>query len=209
MRGDAHDAAPGVAGAQRRAADRAAARPGHVRRPAAPGVPARLAPQPGRRPAQAGPRRAYRGGRAGGAPGPAQVAAELRLRPGDSALRLERVREFDGRPAVHQVSWVRRPVADRIRDRDFTGVSLYTALADAGVTVARASEVVRPGLLDAAAARHLGEPQGSPVLISTRITYTLDATPVVSDHATILGSMMEIRTERAATGLSLTWGATS
>ncbi|MEV1206621.1 hypothetical protein [Microbispora rosea] len=42
-----------------------------------------------------------------------------------------------------------------------------------------------------------------------RITYTLDATPVVSDHATILGSMMEIRTERAATGLSLTWGATS
>src|SRR6478735_4885406 len=82
-------------------------------------------------------------------------------------------------------------------------------LADTGVTVARASEVVRPGLLDPAAARHLHEPQGSPVLVSSRITYTLDATPVVSDHATILGSMMEIRTERAATGLSLTWGATS
>ncbi|TDB97976.1 GntR family transcriptional regulator [Nonomuraea longispora] len=137
---------------------------------------------------------------------PARIAAELRLRPGETALRLERVREFAGRPAVHQVSWVRRPVADRIRDRDFTAVSLYTALADAGVAVARASEVVRPGLLDAAA-RHLDEPQGSPVLVSTRITYTLDATPVVSDHATILGSMMEIRTERAATGLSLTWGA--
>jgi GntR family transcriptional regulator len=32
---------------------------------------------------------------------------------------------------------------------------------------------------------------------------------MVSDHATILGSMMEIRTERAATGLSLSWRATS
>jgi len=140
---------------------------------------------------------------------PARVAARLRLPPGETALRLERVREFGGRPAVHQVSWVRRPVADAIRDRDFTVVTLYSALADAGVVVARASEVVRPGLLDSAAARHLHEPQGSPVLVSTRITYTLDATPVVYDHATILGSMMEIRTERAATGLSVTWGATS
>ncbi|MFD1537846.1 GntR family transcriptional regulator [Nonomuraea guangzhouensis] len=140
---------------------------------------------------------------------PAPIAAELRLRPGDTALRLERVREFAGRPAVHQVSWVRRPVADQIRDRDFTAVSLYTALADAGVAVARASEVVRPGLLDPAAARRLHEPEGSPVLVSTRITYTPDAVPVVSDHATILGTMMEIRTERAATGLSLSWRATS
>ncbi|MDF5756304.1 GntR family transcriptional regulator [Spongiactinospora sp. TRM90649] len=140
---------------------------------------------------------------------PARIAAELRLRPGDTALRLERVREFEGRPAVHQVSWVRRPVAEQIRDRDFAEVSLYTALAEAGVAVARASEVVRPGLLDPAAARHLHEPEGSAVLVSTRITYTPDAVPVVSDHATILGTMMEIRTERAATGLSLTWRATS
>ncbi|UBU18627.1 GntR family transcriptional regulator [Nonomuraea gerenzanensis] len=140
---------------------------------------------------------------------PARIAAQLRLRPAETALRLERVREFAGRPAVHQVSWVRRPVAEQIRERDFTAVSLYTALADAGVAVARASEVVRPGLLDATGARHLHEPQGSAVLVSSRVTYTLDGTPVVADQATILGSMMEIRTERAAGGLSLTWGATS
>ncbi|MFC7585248.1 UTRA domain-containing protein [Nonomuraea antimicrobica] len=180
-----------------------------MRGPSPPGVPARLAPQSGRRSAGTGPRRAHRGGRAGDAPDPARIAAELRLRPGDTALRLERVREFAGRPAVHQVSWVRRPVAEQIRDRDFTAVSLYTALAEAGVAVARASEVVRPGLLDPAAARRLHEPEGSAVLVSTRITYTHDAVPVVSDHATILGTMMEIRTERAATGLSLTWRATS
>lgn len=140
---------------------------------------------------------------------PAQIAAQLRTAPGESALRLERVREFAGRPAIHQVSWIRRPAAEQIRDRDFTGISLYAALADCGVAVARASERIRPGLLDPAAAPHLREPAGSPVFLSDRITYALDATAVVADHATILGSMMEIRTDRAATGLALTWGASS
>ncbi|MEU8377901.1 GntR family transcriptional regulator [Streptosporangium sp. NPDC048865] len=140
---------------------------------------------------------------------PARVAAQLRTAPGETALRLERVREFAGRPAIHQVSWVRRPSAEGVRDVDFTTVSLYAALAGLGVAVARASEKIRPGLLDPAVAPHLGEPAGSAVLLSDRVTYTLDATAVVADHATILGSMMEIRTDRAATGLSLTWGASS
>jgi GntR family transcriptional regulator len=138
---------------------------------------------------------------------PARIAAQLRTRPGDTALRLERVREFGGRPAIHQVSWIRQPSAEHIRDRDFTSISLYAALADAGIAVARASETVRPGLLDPTIAPHLGEPAGSPVFVSDRITHTLDGTAIVNDRATILGSMMEIRTERAATGLSLKWGA--
>ncbi|WP_433176140.1 GntR family transcriptional regulator [Actinoallomurus sp. CA-150999] len=139
---------------------------------------------------------------------PARVAARLRSGPGETALRLERLREFAGRPAIHQVSWVRQPYAEQVRDRDFTGVSLYGALADAGVAVARASEAIRPGLLDPALAEHLKEPAGSPVFTSDRITYLIDGTAIVDDRATILGSMMEIGTERAATGLSLTWGAT-
>jgi GntR family transcriptional regulator len=139
---------------------------------------------------------------------PAWVTAGLRTRVGDAALRLERVREFAGRPAIHQVSWVRQPYAEQIRERDFTSVSLYGALADVGVAVARASETIRPAVLDAGIAAHLGEDAGAPVFVSDRVTYVLDATAVVVDRATILGSMMEVRTERAATGLSLSWGAT-
>jgi GntR family transcriptional regulator len=136
---------------------------------------------------------------------PATVVSQLRIRAGDTALRLERLREFAGRPAVHQVSWIRQPHADRIRDHDFGAVSLYGALADAGVVVARATETIRPGILSPATARHLQEPAGTPVFTGDRVTYTLDGTAVVADRATILGSMMEIRTERAATGLSLNW----
>jgi GntR family transcriptional regulator len=138
---------------------------------------------------------------------PATVAAQLRIRDGDTALRLERLREFGGRAAIHQVSWIRQPHADRIRGHDFGTDSLYGVLADAGVAVARATETIRPGTLTAVTARHLREPAGNPVFVSDRITHTLDGTAVVADRATILGSMMEIRTERAATGLSLNWGA--
>ncbi|MCW6006492.1 GntR family transcriptional regulator [Micromonospora sp. CPCC 205371] len=141
---------------------------------------------------------------------PARVAAQLRVRPSDTALRLERLRAFAGRPAVHQVSWVPEPHAGAIRERDFGTVSLYGALADAGVAVARAAETVRPEALDEAGARHLGEPAGTPVSDSDRITYALDGGAVVAARATILGSMLEIRTDRQATGLSVAWsGLTS
>src|ERR1700722_17919 len=139
---------------------------------------------------------------------PARVATRLRARETEAGLRLERVRAFAGRRAIHQVSWVRGPHADQLRDVDFTTTSLYAALADAGVAVARAAETIRPEVLDADAARHLDEDEGAPVLVSNRITYGPDGTALVADRATMLGSMMQITADRAVTGLSLHWGAT-
>src|ERR1700733_6265162 len=86
---------------------------------------------------------------------PRRIAAQLRVRETETGLRLERVRAFAGRRAIHQVSWVREPYADRLHDVDFTATSLYAALADAGVAVHRASETIRPETLDGEAARHL------------------------------------------------------
>jgi GntR family transcriptional regulator len=139
---------------------------------------------------------------------PARVAGRLRARETETGLRLERVRAFAGRRAIHQVSWVREPPAGRLADVDFAATSLYTALADAGVVVARAAETIRPEVLGPDVARHLDEDEGAPVLVSERITYGPDGTALVADSATILGSMMRITAERAASGLSLHWGAT-
>jgi len=138
---------------------------------------------------------------------PSRVATLLRVRETDTGLRLERVRAFAGRRAIHQISWVREPHADRLRDVDFTTVSLYAALAELGVAVARASETIRPEVLSADVARHLDDDAGVPVLVSDRITVGPDGTALVADRATILGSMMQITADRAATGLSLHWGA--
>jgi GntR family transcriptional regulator len=120
----------------------------------------------------------------------------------DRVLRLERLRLLAGRPAVHQLSWIR---GDDLAGADLSGTSLYTALAEAGVVVHRAAESVRPGLLDETAAGLLGQPAGTPVFVSDRVTYGLDDSVLVVDRATILGTALEIRTERAVTGFSMQW----
>jgi GntR family transcriptional regulator len=75
--------------------------------------------------------------------------------------------------------------------------------------VHRASEVLRPELLSAPVAELLRQQAGTPVFVSDRITYGLDDRPIVVDRATILGTAMEVRTERAATGLSMKWTSSS
>jgi GntR family transcriptional regulator len=130
---------------------------------------------------------------------PAWVAA---LIGGEPAVRLERLRLIAGRPAVHQLSWIRGTGLART---DLSGTSLYAALADLGVAVHRASETLRPGLLDEAVAALLGHPAGTPVFVSERTTHGLDDAVLVADRATILGTALEIRTERAMSGLSMQW----
>ena len=118
---------------------------------------------------------------------------------------LERLRLIGGVPAIHQTSRIASPFAARMRDEDFRNVSLYAALADAGVTIARASERIIPGLLPAAIAAHLARAEGSPVFVSERTTYGITDEILVEDRAIILGDLLEIRAERAATRLSLQW----
>ena len=133
---------------------------------------------------------------------PAWVAAHLGT---GRVLRLERLRLLAGRPAVHQLSWVRSPAGAALRDTDLSDTSLYAAIAEHGIVVHRASEVLRPEVLTAPVADLLRQAAGTPVFVSDRVTYGLDDQPVVVDRATILGTVMEVRTERAVTGLSVQW----
>ncbi|MDI6100550.1 GntR family transcriptional regulator [Actinoplanes sp. NEAU-A12] len=136
------------------------------------------------------------------------IAATVDADPGtgEPSLRLERLRLLGGRPVIHQTSWVPEPYGSRVLGEDFRRISLYTALAEAGVTIVRASERIVPGLLTDPIAGHLRRPAGEAVFISERTTFAMDDRPVVVDRAVILGDLMEIRAERAATRLSIQWG---
>lgn len=136
--------------------------------------------------------------------GPGDPDGEEVLRGGE-VLRVERVRLVEGRPAVHQISWLRPPAAGLLRDADLGGASLYATLAGAGIVVDSATEVLRPGLLDARTALLLHRPAGEPVFVSERLSRTAGGVPVLLDEAVILGSAMEIRADRGAGGLSVQW----
>lgn len=132
------------------------------------------------------------------------LAATLEAAP-EPALRLERLRWLGGRPAIHQTSWVRAPHGATVRGEDFRNTSLYAALADAGVMIVRASERIVPGVLEEPLAGLLRCPAGEAVFVSERTTYAMGDQPVVVDRAVILGDLLEIRAERAATRLSVRW----
>ncbi|UQU61993.1 GntR family transcriptional regulator [Couchioplanes caeruleus] len=136
---------------------------------------------------------------------PAAIAAHLEVPATRRVLRLERVRLLSGRPAVHQLSWAPGRPGLPLADLDYSGASLYAVFAAHGIVVHRASEVLRPALLDEPTAAHLHQTAGQPVFVSERVTYGLDNRPILYDRATILGTVMEIRTERAATGISMQW----
>lgn len=137
---------------------------------------------------------------------PASVCAPLAIPSGQRALRIERLRIVDGRPAVHQVSWVPERFAEDIRESDFSATTLYAALAEhAGLAVSRCSETVRPALVTREAAVHLQVTQGSPVFLSERLTLGIDDSPIVFDSARILGDYIVIRTEHVANTRSWSW----
>jgi GntR family transcriptional regulator len=121
------------------------------------------------------------------------------------ALRVERLRLVNGRPAVHQVSWVAPPFAARLAGVDLSAASLYASLAELGVIVARATETIRLEAAGARVAALLRQPVGSPLFASERVTYGQDDAAVLVDRASILGSAMEIRAQRSARALSLNW----
>lgn len=110
-------------------------------------------------------------------------------------VRIERVRGIDGTPAIHQVSWLPEQLDP---DVDLTTVSLYDALKHHGIHVHKAQERLTPALLPARLAAKLGKPENVPVFLSDRVTFDQNSTPVVVDRATILGDLIEIRTEREA-----------
>ena len=128
---------------------------------------------------------------------------------GAPVLELVRVRLLGDRPVIHQTSWIPAPYAPVLIDEDFRRLSLYAALTEAGATIVSASERIVPGLLADPVAGHLRRPAGEAVFVSERTTYAADERPVVVDRAVILGDLMEIRAERAATRLSVQWGAIS
>ncbi|WP_308283442.1 GntR family transcriptional regulator [Pseudonocardia nigra] len=141
---------------------------------------------------------------------PASVCAVLAISRRQRALRIERLRIVDGKPAVHQVSWVPEPFAESIRQMDFTEMTLYAALAEhAGVAVSRGSETIRPALVTCEAARYLRITQGSPVFVRERVTLGIDDSPIVFDRASITGDPMVIRTERVSNTVQWSWGVSS
>jgi GntR family transcriptional regulator len=150
-------------------------------------------------------------------PPPDRVAARLGG-PGQ-VLRLRRLRLVAGRPVLLQTSWLPIPLPGGLDPRDITdaglaapgdpdapgGPGLYTVLAERGLAVARASETITPTVLRPGEARHLARPEGSPALLSHRLSFTAAGDPVIDDHALLPGDTVALTANRSADHLEVSY----
>jgi GntR family transcriptional regulator len=161
-------------------------------------------------------------------------AVGARLGGPAEVLRLRRLRLVGGRPVILQTSYLPVPLPGDLDPRDLTdpldlagpgdrgglgrpadgggpgrpadgGPGLYTLLADRGLAVARATETITPTVLEAADARDLGRPAGSPALLSHRISFTAAGDPVIDDHALLPGDSVAITANRSADQIQVSY----
>lgn len=107
----------------------------------------------------------------------AGVSRRLRVEDGTPVWEIRRVRCADGRPLQHVTAYVPRDACPELAADDLTA-SLYTLIAEAsGRMPARAEEVYEAVSIDAAEARSLELPVGSPALRVLRTTYDQHGRP--------------------------------
>jgi GntR family transcriptional regulator len=101
------------------------------------------------------------------------VCYALRIRPGQSVVRVERLRTADGTPMAYEVGHYPSMLFPGLLQRELG--SLYDVFAsEYGVVVSSGEQTVRAESADAHRARILGIAKRAPLLVQERVTYAGD-----------------------------------
>jgi GntR family transcriptional regulator len=98
---------------------------------------------------------------------PAEIAGLLRLRPGQSALELERLYLIEGKPVALAQAWLVPDVAALPRAKAAL-ISTEDMMHDAGIRVASTQVAIRAETAGAVVGRHLKISARSPVMVMRR-----------------------------------------
>jgi GntR family transcriptional regulator len=103
----------------------------------------------------------------------ADVSYALRIRLGQSVVRVERLRTADGTPMAYEVGHYPSVLFPGLLQRELG--SLYDVFAnDYGIVVSSGEQTVRAESADAHRARVLGIAKRAPLLVQERVTYAGD-----------------------------------
>jgi len=106
-----------------------------------------------------------------------EVAARLRLEPGDPVVLVERLRNALDQPIARMTNWLPSDVVTFDEDA-LASTGLYDLLRRTGVHLHSATQTVGARTATAAEARELGEPRGAALLTMERET--------LDDHGTVV-----------------------
>jgi GntR family transcriptional regulator len=111
-------------------------------------------------------------------------------------VKLERLRLLGGKPLVYQRSYLPVRFAEMVRNYT-PAISLYQQLHQhGGLAVTIAKEILKPIILQPEQARLLERETHDPALLSLRVSFYQDGTPVIYDEALLVANSFVIATER-------------
>jgi len=109
-------------------------------------------------------------------PADAEVAAHLRIPPGKTVLRIYRLRLANDQPVGLHDSYLSylHLTAEELEQVG----SLYALLESKGIVLAEAEETIEAVAATAEQGRFLNLPRGAPLLLVSRVVYTLEQVPI-------------------------------
>lgn len=115
---------------------------------------------------------------------------------------LQRLRYAGDTPMIIEMCWYPKGVGDPLLTADLTTASIYDVLEAAGVVITRASEFIRPIVLDGAQAELLGVHKGDAAFSVERTSYA-ENEPIELRRSVIRGDryLYAVDLPRAALGL--------
>jgi len=131
---------------------------------------------------------------------PPSVEAYLGLQPGQPALRVVRMRTADSQPIALTTSWLNLVEFPKLRDLDYTQLSLYTLFEEESeLIIVRAIQRILADLATEREAEVLAVSFGSPVVRLSRTTYVAGeregGVPIEHVDAVFNGGMYSVETE--------------
>ncbi|MDQ2714864.1 MAG: GntR family transcriptional regulator [Chloroflexota bacterium] len=112
-------------------------------------------------------------------PADEETAERLRIQPGETIFRLQRLRLADNEPLAIELSQINFPGCEKLVEEDLENNSLYHLLeTQYGLQLTEAEQELEAGLVGENEAPILKVPPGSPALFTRRVTYTERDQPI-------------------------------
>jgi GntR family transcriptional regulator len=112
-------------------------------------------------------------------PAPPAVATALDVNEGATVIRLDRLRIGDGEPIALDRTWLPAFYAQFLEGHDLTKETIYRVLErDYDIPVVRARYRIEATVAGADEAGPLGVPEGAPLLLLERVSYTAADKPI-------------------------------
>lgn len=133
-----------------------------------------------------------------------QLALDLACQPGDTLLRLDRLRSVDAAPLMLESTWLPLARFPRLEAMEFGDRSLYEILREAyGCQLESALESFEPVVATPSEAHLLDVPRHAPALLLRRIAFDTAGRPVETTTSLLRGDRSRFLLERHLQGVEL------